>query len=69
MGRTKSIGKVEPVQKTWLSTKEACAYLGCSLDYLEVLRNEAQVSFSQYRRMIWYDITSVNRFLSRNKVV
>lgn len=48
MGRTKSVGKVEPVQKTWLSTKEAMAYLGCSMDLLEKLRNNAEISFSKY---------------------
>lgn len=48
MGRQKKIGKVEPVQKIWLSAKEAMAYLGCSMDLLEKLRNNAEISFSKY---------------------
>lgn len=70
MGRQKKVGKVEPVQKTWLSTKEAMAYLGCSMDLLEKLRNNAEISFSQYnRRVIWYDLKSIERFIERNRVV
>lgn len=62
-------GKVEPVQKKWLSPHEAMAYLGCSQDYLEKLRNSAEISFSQKGRMIWYNLESIDRFLNRNKVV
>lgn len=69
MGRKKHVGKVEPVQKLWLSTAEACAYLDCSLDYMEKLRNNAEVSYAQDGRKIWYDIRSIDRFLNRKKVV
>lgn len=65
----RSIGKVQEVRKVWLSKDEAKAYLGCSDDFLERLRNEAQVSFSRFGKMIWYDINSIDRFLNRNKVV
>lgn len=40
-------GKVESVQKLWLNKDEAMAYLGCSVDYLDKLRNNAQVSFAK----------------------
>lgn len=70
MGRTKSVGKVEPVNKIWLSAKEAMAYLGCSEKLLEKLRNNAEISFSQYnKRVIWYELRSLERFIERNRVV
>lgn len=70
MGRTKSVGKVKLVQKTWLSAKEAMAYLGCSMDLLEKLRDNAEISFSKYNnRTIWYDLKSIERFIERNRVV
>lgn len=53
----------------WLSTREACNYLDCGIDFLENLRNKAEVSFAKYGRTIWYDLNSIQRFLSRNKVV
>ena len=46
-------GKVESVQKLWLNKDEAMAYLGCSVDYLDKLRNNAQVSFAKDGKMIW----------------
>lgn len=62
-------GKIESIQKLWLSKDEAMAYLGCSGDYLDKLRNSAQVSFSKDGKMIWYNLESINRFLNRMKVI
>ena len=66
---TKKTGKIQEVEKIWLSKNEAQADLGCSDDFLTRLRNEAQISFSQFGKMIWYDLRSIERFLNRNKVV
>lgn len=69
MARTRSYGKIEPVQKTWLSKNEAMCYLGCSKDFLDSLREKAEVSFSKFGKMIWYDLRSLDRFIERNRVV
>ena len=69
MGRTKAIGKVEPIAKKWLSKDEAKSYIGCSDDFLRTLRENALVSFSQFGKMIWYDISSIDRIIQSNKVV
>lgn len=69
MGRQKAVCKVESVSKMWLSTREATLYMDCSLDFLETLRNEGEVSFSQYKKKIWYNLQSINRFLEKNKVI
>ena len=47
----------------------AMAYLGCIVDYLDKLRNNAQVSFAKDGKMIWYNLESINRFLNRMKVI
>lgn len=68
MGRTRNIGKVEPVHKTWLSQAEAKAYLGCSDEFLQRMRDEARVTFSRYGgKMIWYELASIDRFLDSLK--
>lgn len=70
MPRQKVVGKIEPVPKRWLNKQEAMAYLGCGEDFLDKLRNEALVSFSQFgSRMIWYDLASLDKFVIRNKVI
>ncbi len=62
-------GKVEPVKKIWLAKEVPMAYLGCSGDYLEKLRYNAQVSFAQDGRKMWYELQSINRFLNRKRVI
>lgn len=69
MARERKTGKVEPIQKTWLSKSEAIAYLGCSEDFLRALRDKAELSFSKFGTMIWYELRSIDRFIERNKVV
>lgn len=62
--------KVESAPKRWLNKNEAMNYLGVSEDFLDKLRNEALVSFSQFgRRMIWYDIESLDQFIKEHKVI
>ncbi len=69
MGRTKLTAKVELVQKRWLNKEEAMGYLGCGEDFLKDLRDKAELSYSKYGNKIWYDLSSIDRFLLRNKVV
>ncbi|MBQ7822998.1 MAG: helix-turn-helix domain-containing protein [Bacteroidaceae bacterium] len=70
MPRQRRTGKLEPVQKKWLSANEAMAYLGCSRNLLLKLRNEGEVSFSVYGgKTIWYELNSIEKFLERNKVI
>lgn len=63
------IMKVEPVQKKWLSMREAMAYLGCSERSLRELKNNAEVKFAKRGRMIWYELQSLDRFFERNRVI
>lgn len=65
----KQIGKVQPIQKTWLSARETRAYLDCSDDFLQNLRDEAKVSFSRVRGKFYYELRSLERLIEKNKVV
>lgn len=38
-------GKVQPVNKIWLSREDTRAFLGCSDDYLRKVKESGQVSF------------------------
>ena len=69
MARSRIQTKVEAVPKRWLNKQEAMAYLGVGEDDLARLRNEAKISCSQEGRMIWYDLSSIDRFVLKNKVV
>lgn len=66
----RNIVTVKPVEKKWLSAKEAKSYLDCSDEFLQQLRDKALVSFSRFgRNMYWYDISSIDKFLQKNKVI
>ena len=49
MARERKTGKVEPIQKIWLSKTEAIAYLGCSEDFLRSLREKSGAIILQVR--------------------
>ena len=67
MPRTRQIVKVEPVQKKWLNKEEAKKYLGCTDKFLQILRNEAQITFARYgSKMYWYELSSLDRFLQKH---
>jgi excisionase family DNA binding protein len=61
---------VEPIKKKWLTTQEACEYLGgCSRDFLENLRENAEITFAQVGRMYFHELASIDRMFERHKVV
>ena len=63
------IATITPIQKNYLSAREAKAYLGCEDEYLQKLRDIAKVSFSRDGNKIWYELASIDRFLEKNKVI
>lgn len=70
MPRRKTDIHIESIPKKVLSTREACAYLDCSNEFLEELRNNALVSFSRYKRnKFWYDLASLDRFIEKHKII
>lgn len=64
----KAKGKIQPVQKVWLSTAEAQAYLDCSSNFLQKLRDEDLIRFSIVGRKFFYDLPSIDRLLEANSV-
>ncbi len=70
MPNQRTLGKVMPIEKKWLTPEEAKKYLGCKDDFLRNLREKSLISFSRFgRNMFWYELRSLERFLERNKVV
>lgn len=64
----KARGKVEPVPKLWLSTAEAQAYLDCSSNFLQKLRDEDLIRFSIVGRKFFYELASIERLLEANAI-
>lgn len=69
MSRGITIGKVEPINKTWLSKEEAKAFLGCSDRFLRTLKEKAEISFSKYGNTTWYELKSLIKFLENHRMI
>lgn len=67
---TNKRAQVIPVQKCWLSTKEACEYLGVSRDTLRVIRDTGQITFSRVgQKLTWYSLDSIDKLIKRGIVI
>ncbi len=64
----KVVGKVTAVEKKWLSTAEVQAYLDCSSNWLQKLRDEDLIKFSIVGNKFFYDLSSIDRLLEMNRV-
>ena len=65
----KYTGRIKEVEKVWRSSREVRAYLDCSHDYLQKLRDEASISFSRIGNKYWYDLRSIDLLIRKNIVV
>lgn len=61
---------VAQVEKRWLSTKDACTYLGVSRDTLRDLRDSGLLTFSRVgQKLTWYSLESIDRMLNNGIVL
>lgn len=65
----RKVAQVKQVDKTFLSTSELRSYLDCSDEFIETLRNTAQLSFFRIGRKIWYKKEEVDNLIMRSKVI
>lgn len=59
---------VTRVEKVWLSTREAMAYLDCSRDFLESLRSYPGFNVYRLGRSVYYEKASIDLTMRRNRV-
>ena len=70
MPRQRIIGKVEPVQKVWLSKKELAAYLGVTTRYIEmnINTNPRVEMYRPSERIVLYNKENIDRMVRRSKI-
>jgi len=62
-------GRIKEVEKIWLTTKDACTYLGVGKDFMQRMRNSGTLHFYKIGKMIWYKVSDLDRLIERNRVV
>lgn len=69
MARQRIIGKVEPVQKVWLSKKELAAYLGVTTRYIEMnINTNPRVDvYRPSERIALYNKENIDQLIRRSK--
>lgn len=60
--------KTEPVEKIWLSSKEAQAYLGMSADFLKDLRQDGFLNYYKIRNAVFYRKEDIDRLVENGRV-
>lgn len=70
MPRQRIIGKVEPVQKVWLSKKELAAYLGVTTRYIEMnINTNPKVDiYRPSERIVLYNKENIDQIVRRSKI-
>lgn len=64
-----SRGKVLDMEKVWLNSREAQAYLGMSADFFKDLRANGQIHFYKVRGAIFYKKSDIDRLVEKSRVV
>lgn len=60
---------VKTIEKVWLSSKEAQAYLGMSEDFFKRLRTEAKLPYSRIGRCVFYAKNDIDELITNNKII
>jgi excisionase family DNA binding protein len=64
----KQPNRITPIDKTWLSNREAASYIGMSADYLKDLRADGILRFYKVRGAIFYRKADVDRLIEKGRI-
>lgn len=59
---------IKELEKTWITGAEAMKLLGCSRNFLEGLRERAEISFAKIGGTYYHELASINLMFERHKV-
>lgn len=59
---------IKELERVWITNNEACELLQCSRDFLESLRENAEIAFSRIGGRCYYELASIYKMFERHKV-
>ena len=63
------VSKVMPIERVWLTQKDAAEYLGVSTDYIKELRLSGQISFYQPQgKLVFLKKKDIDHWIERSRV-
>lgn len=64
------VSQVAPIERVWLTQKDAAEYLGVSIDYIKELRLSGQISFYQPTngKLVFLKKKDIDHWIERSRV-
>lgn len=59
---------ITELEKVWITTAEACAWLSCTRNMLDDLRENAEVAYAKIGGKVYYEVASIHRMFQRHRV-
>lgn len=59
---------IRELEKVWITTAEACELMNCTRNFLEDLRDNAELAWAKVAGKIYYEVASIQRMFERHKV-
>lgn len=59
---------IRELEKVWITTNEACELMNCSRDFLEGLRDEAELAWAKIAGRVYYEVASIHKMFERHRV-
>lgn len=59
---------IKELEKVWIDTVEACELLNCKRDFVDALRENAEVKFAKVGGKVYYELASIYRMFERHSV-
>ena len=59
---------IRELEKVWISNNEACELLDCTRDFMEKLRDNAEVAWAKIGGKCYYELASIQRMFERHRV-
>ena len=62
-------GRMEPLEKKWVTNEEAQAYLGVSKGFMQNLREKGKLPYYKVGSVVFYRVEDIDRLIEDGKVV
>ena len=59
---------IRELEKVWITNDEACELMSCSREFLEGLRDEAEIAWAKIGGRVYYEVASIHRMFERHRV-
>ena len=60
---------IRELEKVWITNDEACELMNCSREFLEGLRDAAEIAWAKIGSRCYYEVASIYKMFERHRVL